>query len=218
MGIDLFPPIASSYAGDIDGLFWLVTYLMGFSLFVTWIAMFYLMFRFKKKEGVKAKYILATGNLKWVILPLLLFVAFDGFVDLNTASVWASIKQKFPAAQDNVRVVARQWDWTFIHSGPDGKLDTADDIESDGELHLKKDTVVYFDLQSQDVIHSFSIPVFRLKQDVIPGRAITSWAKPIMTGSWDLQCTEMCGVNHALMAAKVIVHEEADYNQWVSEQ
>lgn len=218
MGTDLFPPIASTYAGDIDGLYWLITYLMGFSFIVTQIAMFYLMFRYKKKDGVKAKYFGHKGNMKWVILPLLLFVAFDVSVDLKTANVWASIKQTFPQAKDHVRVIAKQWDWTFIHAGPDGKLDTADDIETDGELHLKKDRVVYFDLQSIDVVHSFSIPVFRLKQDVIPGRAITSWVEPTLAGSWDLQCTEMCGVNHAIMAAKVIIHEEAEYDQWLASE
>jgi len=94
MGTDLFPPIASTYAGDIDGLYWLITYLMGFSFIVTQIAMFYLMFRYKKKDGVKAKYFGHKGNMKWVILPLLLFVAFDVSVDLKTANVWASTSDR----------------------------------------------------------------------------------------------------------------------------
>ena len=80
-------------------------------------------------------------------------------------------------------MVAQQWAWSFVHPGPDGQLDTADDIKTVDELHVKVDTLYHFKLESRDVLHSFSVPVFRLKQDVIPGRVITGWFQPTQTGT-----------------------------------
>ena len=68
-----------------------------------------------------------------------------------------------------MRIISQQWAWTFIHEGPDGKLDTADDIRTINELHVKVDTLYHYKLESRDVIHDFSVPVWRLKQDAIPG-------------------------------------------------
>ena len=65
-------------------------------------------------------------------------------------------------------------------------------------------------------MHSFSIPVFRLKQDAVPGRVISGHFKPIMEGEWDVQCAEMCGVAHGIMAARVIIESEAAHNEWLA--
>jgi cytochrome c oxidase subunit II len=71
-----------------------------------------------------------------------------------------------------VRVIAQQWAWTFVHAGPDGVLDTADDIRTVEDMHVQVNRVYHFELHSRDVVHSFSVPVFRLKQDAVPGRSI----------------------------------------------
>jgi hypothetical protein len=81
-----------------------------------------------------------------------------------------------------VRVIAQQWAWSFVHPGPDNVLDTADDITTVNELHVAANTLYHYKLESLDVLHNFSVPVFRLKQDAIPGRIITGWFEPTLTG------------------------------------
>ena len=92
-----------------------------------------------------------------------------------------------------MRAIGQQWAWTFVHPGPDGELDTDDDISKINELHVEVDRLYHYKLESRDVLHDFSVPVFRLKQDAIPGRVITGWFTPTKTGEWDIQCAEMCG-------------------------
>ena len=120
-----------------------------------------------------------------------------------------------PQADATVRVIAQQWAWTFVHPGRDGILDTADDIKMIDELHVEKGKTYHFELQSRDVLHSFSVPVFRLKQDIIPGRTIRGWFKPILTGGYDIQCAEICGIGHALMPARIIIETPEQHAEWV---
>jgi cytochrome c oxidase subunit 2 len=100
--------------------------------------------------------------------------------------------------------------------GADNVLGTADDIETVDELHLKVDTVYHFKLESVDVLHSFSIPQFRLKQDAMPGRIITGWFKPTKVGNFDIQCAEMCGIGHGIMMSKLFVETAEDHDKWVA--
>ena len=102
-----------------------------------------------------------------------------------------------------------------MHPGADKTIGTADDVEMVDELRLKVNTTYHFKLESIDVLHSFSIPVFRLKQDAIPGRVITGWFKPTKTGRYDLQCAEICGIGHGIMMGEVLVESEEDHNKWL---
>jgi cytochrome c oxidase subunit 2 len=132
--------------------------------------------------------------------------------------VWQDVKQTMPQADETVRIIAQQWAWTFVHPGADGKLDTDDDITLVDELHVQKGKTYHFELQSRDVLHSFSVPIFRLKQDMIPGRTIRGWFKPTITGGYDIQCTEICGIGHAIMPARLIVSTPEDHAAWVLSQ
>jgi cytochrome c oxidase subunit 2 len=134
---------------------------------------------------------------------------------VGAISVWYDIKQDMPAAEETVRVIGQQWAWSFQQAGPDGVMDTADDIRSVGELHVKVDTTYHFDLISRDVVHSFAVPAFRLKQDALPGRTITGWFRPNKVGTYDIQCTQMCGLGHGLMAGRIIVETAQDHAAWL---
>ena len=79
-----------------------------------------------------------------------------------------------------------------------------------------ENTTYHFELESKDVLHSFSIPVFRLKQDAIPGRRITGWFKATKTGEWDIQCTEICGIGHGMMPARIHITSAYDHNKWLA--
>ena len=84
------------------------------------------------------------------------------------------------------------------------------------ELHVKTDTLYHFKLESRDVVHSFSVPVFRLKQDAVPGRTITGWFEPNKIGEYDIQCAEICGIGHGVMAARLFIESEDEHTAWLA--
>jgi cytochrome c oxidase subunit 2 len=129
--------------------------------------------------------------------------------------VWVNIKQTLPPKDNLIRVIGQQWSWSFVDAGPDGVLDTADDITTVNDLHVKVDETYHFELQARDVIHNFSVPVFRLRQDALPGRTIKGWFKPTNTGSFDIQCAEMCGYGHGIMGGAITVHTKESYDETI---
>src|SRR5215831_12667296 len=183
---------ASTYAADIDNLVLLVGVLVGFWFILVELVFFGLIVAFRRRPGVRAEYI--TGEEKhqkrWVGIPHELVLVCDVVIIIAAVRVWVNVKQTLPPAQETVRVVAQQWAWSFVHPGKDGKLDTADDIRTVDELHVEVGKLYHFQLVSRDVIHSFSVPAFRLKQDAIPGRVITGWFQPTQTGTFDIQCAK----------------------------
>ena len=178
---------------------------MGFWLIVAEVALFWLMAKYRRKDGHPSQYV--TGEekhlrRKWVTIPHFLVILCDLVIIVPAILVWVNVKQNLPPAEQTVRIFSQQWAWSFQQPGPDGILDTADDIRTVGELHVKANTVYHFELQSRDVLHSFSVPMFRLKQDAVPGRTITGWFKATVPGTYDIQCTQMCGMGHGLMGGQ----------------
>jgi cytochrome c oxidase subunit 2 len=163
-------PAASTYAGDIDVLFDVITLLVGIPFLIASFLFFTFILRFKKKEGVPSMYITGTEHkyMKWIHRAHIPILTFDVIIVVMAVNVWYDVKQDLPEANSTIRVTAQQWAWTFTHPGPDNVLDTADDILTVNELHVAKDTLYHFKLESLDVLHNFSVPVFRLKQDAIP--------------------------------------------------
>ncbi|MEB3299027.1 MAG: cytochrome C oxidase subunit II [Candidatus Sericytochromatia bacterium] len=200
-------PALSSYAGDIDHLILLIAALVGFWFFAALFAFFVLLFKYRARPGHKASY-LATHEHQletWIAWPHWLVIACDLVIIVVAVKVWHMVKQVAPPPDTTVRIIAQQWSWTFRHPGPDNKLDTADDIVTIDRLHVPVNKVVHFQLRSKDVLHDFAVPVFRLKQDAVPGRTITGWFKPTRAGAWDIQCAEICGIGHGLMPARLFV-------------
>ena len=208
---------ASTYAGDIDHLIGTIGVVVGVWFLIAQAVFFGFIFKFRAKEGVKAEYIEGAGDQKkWISYPHYLVILCDLFLLYGAINVWYTVKQQLPEPAAKVRIVGKQWAWTFQHPGPDGKLDTEDDVTMNDELHVVNDEVTHFELQATDVIHSFSVPAFRLKQDAIPGRSITGWFKPTMTGEYDIQCAEMCGVGHGVMAARIFIETKAEHQAWLA--
>jgi cytochrome c oxidase subunit 2 len=219
--IERYLPASSTSAGEIDFVFALIFWIVGFWLLLAEVVFFWLILRYRKKDaGQKAEYI--TGELKsekrWITIPHLLVLVCDVFIVFFAVKVWYEVKQDLPTspAQQVVRVEAQQWAWTFTHPGPDGQLDSADDIKKINELHVEVDKLYHFQLSSKDVLHSFSVPVFRLKQDAVPGRVITGWFQPTRTGEHDIQCTEICGIGHALMPARIHIETPEQHAAWMA--
>ena len=210
----------STYSGDIDFLFTLITIIVGVWFVVSEVVFFYFMFRFRAREGVKAEYIGGDkkAHKKWISIPHWLIIICDVVLIVGAVQVWDNIKRQLPPADETIRVIGQQWAWTFVHPGTDGVLDTEDDVATVDDLRLKVNTTYHYELTSRDVLHCFSVPLFRLKQDTIPGREIKGWFRPTMTGEYDVQCAEMCGIGHGVMAARVTIHTEEEYAKWLSEQ
>jgi len=218
--IEYLVPRASSFAGQIDWLFTLILVTVGFWFLVAQGVFFYFIFRFRRKDGVLAQYITGEqkSEKKWIANPHYLVIVCDIVLIAATIYVWNTVKQALPPAEDTVRIVAQQWAWTFVHTGPDGQLGTADDIVTVDELHVKEGTVYNFELTSKDVLHSFSVPVFRLKQDAVPGRTITGWFKPTKRGLFDIQCAEICGIGHGLMPGRIVIESKEEHDRWMQRQ
>ncbi len=212
-------PQASTYANDIDQLFDVITLLVGIPFAIAVYLFFAFILKFKKKEGVKALYITGTEHkyMKWIHRAHIPILTFDVIIVVMAINVWYDIKQDLPEANSTVRVIAQQWAWTFVHPGPDNVLDTADDITTINELHVSTDALYHYKLESKDVLHNFSVPVFRLKQDSIPGRVITGWFEPTLVGEFDIQCAEICGIGHGLMPARIHIESPSQHASWVAE-
>ena len=212
-------PVGSSFASDIDSLIALVTVLVGFWGLLAYMAFFFLIFRFRRKDGQRAMYV--TGEEKdlkrWITWPHAAIIVCDFVLVFMAIMVWYDIKQRLPEADATVRIVSQQWAWNFIQPGPDGVLDTDDDIDTFNELHVQEGTLYHYELVSKDVLHDFSVPVFRLKQDAIPGRVMKGWFKPTITGTYDIQCAEMCGVGHGIMGARIIIETPEEHAAWMSQ-
>jgi cytochrome c oxidase subunit 2 len=210
---------ASSFAGSIDGLIALVLVLVGFWLLLAEGVFFWLIFRFRARPGVRTQYI--TGKEKhlkrWITIPHALVLVCDVFIIVGAVRVWYEIKQHLPEADYTVRVVGQQWAWVFQHPGQDGELDTPDDIYTTDDLYVENEKTYHFELQSRDVLHDFSVPVFRLKQDAVPGRTITGWFRPTERGTFDVQCAEICGIGHGVMLGHIHVQSAAEHQQWIAE-
>lgn len=213
-----FPQNISTYGGDIDHLIHLVFSIVAVWFIATqglilWAVLFH-----RQRPGRRALYVRGDTwtQLAWVLVPVLVVVALDLYIDEETTPVWAHVKIERPLNGVQVHVTARQFNWDFTYPGPDGKFGTADDVEMGNELHVPANQNVLLEMQSKDVLHSFFLPVVRLKQDVVPGRTIKAWFNATVPGHYELPCAELCGFGHYTMRGFLDVHSPEDYAQWVA--
>ena len=213
---------ASTYAAAIDGVILLIGVLVGFWFLVAEGVFLWLILRFRARDGQRAQYI--TGEekkqMRFISWPHYLVLVCDVFIVVGAVRVWVEVKQYLPseAEAQHVRVIAQQWAWSFVHPGADAKLDTADDIRSVDELHVQVGQKYIYELESRDVLHSFSVPVFRLKQDAVPGRVISGWFEATRTGTHDIQCAEICGIGHGMMAGRIVIESPEQHAAWIAAQ
>jgi cytochrome c oxidase subunit II len=234
------PPDISTHGAGIDRLINVIHIFMVL-LFVGWgIYLLYCLIRFRAKPGHKAdtrhhhfrlpQYIEIGIAIFEVIL--LVFVSYP---------IWAAYKKDFPPEKDAlvVRVTAEQFAWNIHYPGPDGKFgktspelidgtnpvgldrndpDAKDDIISVNVFNIPVHKPVIVHLTSKDVIHSFSLPSMRVKQDVIPGMNIPIWFEATETGEFDIACAQLCGIGHYRMRGMFNVQTPEAYAQWIAEQ
>lgn len=202
----LFPEQASTIAARVDGLYF---YLIGistfFSLLIFTLAIYFAVkYRRRSEDEPPPPQIRDDLRLEiaWIVVPLVLvMVAF-----FWGASVYFAMARA-PQNALEIFVVGRQWMWKFQH--PDGQREI-------NQLHVPLGRPVKLTLASEDVIHSFFVPVFRVKHDVVPGYYTTVWFEATKTGRFHLFCAEYCGTQHAGMIGHLVVLEPNEYEAWLS--
>jgi cytochrome c oxidase subunit II len=199
------PEQASSFAGDVDALYWFLwalTIVIG-SLLSFLILYFAVKYR-RRNEDEIPRPVRASHRLEgiWVGVP---------FVVAMGIFVWgADIYYRMyrpPGEAIDIYVVAKQWMWKFQH------LDGHREIN---ELHIPVGRKVKLTMTTEDVIHSFFVPAFRVKMDVVPGKYSTVWFEPTKAGRYHLFCAEYCGTSHSGMIGWVDVMEAPEYQAWLS--
>jgi cytochrome c oxidase subunit 2 len=201
----LFPPNASSVATEMDLLyFFIVAVCAFFAVLVTvLVVVFTLKFKRRSPEEVGADIHGSLAlELTWTVIPFVLAMAmFAWGADLAFRLI------RPPRDAMEIFAVGKQWMWKIQH--PDGTREI-------NQLHVPINRPVRVNLGSEDVIHDFSIPAFRVKMDVVPGKWTTMWFTATRTGTYHLFCAEYCGTMHSGMIGEVIAMEPQDYEAWLS--
>jgi cytochrome c oxidase subunit 2 len=208
IAVGLMPVEASAQSVSIDWL-WnleLITISFLFALIVVPLAYSLVVFRRRKGDNTDAQHIEGNSTLEitWTVIPLMLVVV---FAYLGAYSL-GETRRVDPNAMI-IKVTGFQWAWKFDY--PDYGF-------SSDELRLPVDRQVLLQMESPDVIHSFWVPEFRIKQDVVPGRITEYRVTPTLIGSYKVRCSELCGISHAYMEAPVIVVSQGDFDSWAAQQ
>jgi len=194
-------PQASSAAGRVDSVFFFILVLCVAVLVLITTALIYFVIRYNRKRHPKGEDIEGHTWLEivWTAIPTVLFLVMFYFGWTNF-----SYMREVPRDAMVIQVTGRQWAWSFMY--PNGRQTK--------NLYLALDKPVKLELRSADVIHGFFVPAFRIKEDVVPGKANYTWFAPTQLGSFDIECTVICGVSHADMLAKAIVVSVDDFESW----
>lgn len=207
---------------EIDRLFYLAFWLTGVCFLVIAGVLIYFLIKYRARKGHSAYY--THGSSKQALLfTLALALAVFVLIDVNLAyhdhlaweKIWSVPKDLSNAVR--VEIGPKQFEWHFRLAGADGKFKTEDDILSVNELHIPVHTPIIVALSSRDVIHSFFLPNFRIKQDAVPGIVTNLYFKADKPGTYDIACAEHCGLGHYRMRGWLVVESQDEFNQWLTE-
>ncbi len=199
----MYTPGASNF---VEGVDWVFKFIIGISLFflvMITATIIYFLVRYSRKRHPRATQIKDNTALEitWITIPIIivLFMFYYGYAAFEPM-VWV------PKDAMKVQVTGRMWAWSFTYNG----------TKETDILVLPINKTVKLDLHSVDVIHGFSIPAFRVKEDVVPGKNNYMWFRPQQLGDFVIFCTAYCGVRHSYMGTKVRVVTEPEFNKWLA--
>jgi cytochrome c oxidase subunit 2 len=201
----LYPEQASNFAGSVDALMVYITAICLFFAVLITAAVIFFFFKYRRKhpEEVGAP---IHGDMRletlWIVVPLFLALTMFGW----GAVVYVDYR-RVPLDTLDIYVIGKQWMW---------KIQQPTGLREINELHVPVGRNIKLILASEDVIHDFSVPAFRVKMDVVPGHYNTMWFRPTKAGRYHFFCQQYCGTNHALMGGWVTVMEPMDYAAWLS--
>lgn len=201
----LYPEQASNFASNVDSL---MVYITGICLFFAVLitaAIIYFFFKYRRKDPEEVG-VPIHGDMRletlWIAVPLFLALTMFGW----GAVVYVDYR-RMPMDTLDIYVIGKQWMW---------KIQQPTGLREINELHVPVGRNIKLILASEDVIHDFSVPAFRVKMDAVPGHYNTMWFRPTKAGRYHFFCQQYCGTNHALMGGWVTVMEPVDYAAWLS--
>jgi cytochrome c oxidase subunit 2 len=203
--LSLYPDQASNFAPQVDALMVFITAICVFFSVAITLAIIYFFFKYHRKRAHEIG-VGIHGDMRleaaWIVIPLLLSLCMFGW----GAAVYVNYRVS-PKDTLDIYVVGKQWMW---------KLQQPNGLKEINELHVPVGRDVRLILASEDVIHDFFVPAFRVKMDVVPGHYNTMWFRPTKAGRYHFFCSQYCGTNHALMGGWVTVMEPSEYAAWLS--
>jgi cytochrome c oxidase subunit 2 len=201
----LFPAEASTIAPWTDALYFFLLAMTLVGLFLVGALVFYFSIRYRKEKSPVATQVEGSTLLEatWTIIPLAIFLV---------TFVWGAVLYfriyNPPTNAMNIYIVGKQWMWKAEHPGGQHEINA---------LHVPIGRPVQLTMISQDVFHSFSIPDFRVKREVIPGRYSTVWFQATEAGTYHLFCTQYCGTAHSAMIGSIVALTPEDYTKWTEQ-
>jgi len=200
-----FPEQASNFAGNVDALFsFILMTTLFFAVLVT-VLIIFAAFKFRRQsekevgDDVHGNNVLEVG---WTLIPTIIAIGIFAW----GAAIYVNYRIA-PKDTLDIYLVGKQWMWKLQQ--PNGRKEI-------NELHIPVNRNVKLIMGSEDVIHDFYVPAFRVKMDVVPGRYNTMWFRPTKTGKYHFFCSQYCGTNHAVMGGWVTVMDPAEYAAWLS--
>jgi cytochrome c oxidase subunit 2 len=202
----IYPQRASTMAGHVDALYTFLIVIAGFFTVLIYVLVTYFAVRYRRSRHPQAQQVESSLALEltWSGVPLLIAM---GIFIWGAELYWQFYNTPPAATESQIFVVGKQWMWKIHH--PEGPREI-------NELHVPLGRPIQLTMTSEDVIHSFFIPAFRVKQDVLPGRYVSMWFQPTKPGTYHLFCAEYCGTDHSSMGGHVIVMEPAQYQEWLT--
>jgi cytochrome c oxidase subunit 2 len=234
------PAVASEHGPGVDGMIDYLLVATGALFVVGHAVLAWFIWQGRRGDAPKAPRVKPIVEWLWALVPALAMTVIAEFGVLALGlPVWGKVYGPPPKDALVVEVVGKQFEWLVRYAGPDGKfgrteprhvhavdnpmgLDAKDPAAKDDvvlqTLHLPVGRPILVRLRSHDVIHSFGIPEFRVKQDVIPGYVATAQFTPTRVGTFEIACAELCGLGHYKMRGVVIVEPPAAFEAWLKEE
>ncbi|MBV7337911.1 cytochrome c oxidase subunit II [Chloroflexi bacterium TSY] len=208
----------STYGGDIDSLYYIVLIITAIAFFLVEGVLVMFLVRYRHQEGRVATY--SHGNrqveILWTVVPGIMLFG----LAIYQYDAWTNIKIDLPPVEESVvlRLEAEQFEWYAFYPGPDGELNTDDDLEAPvNTVHVPVNKPVIVYLTARDILHSFFVPVLRVKQDAVPGTTIPVWFEATKTGEYEIVCAEVCGLGHYRMRGFLTIESEDEFAAWQAE-
>ena len=209
------PENVSTYGDRIDWIFYVILWITGIIFVLVQVTLLVFAVKYRHREGRRAHHI--HGNWKveavWTAIPFLIVV----MLGIVSVGPWRDIRdpRRFPTDALELAIAAKQFEWNVTYPGADGELGTGDDFVRRNQLHFPAHRPVVVHLSAEDVIHSFFLPEFRVKQDAVPGMHIPVWFEATRAGEFTLGCAELCGTGHTRMRGSVTVYEGMEeFDAW----
>ena len=214
----MMPESVSTYGARIDQMYYVILWITGVVFVASEATLIWFLWKYRHQEGRKAEYIHGnnTAEIIWTVVPFFIVMG----IALGSRGLWADIRgpDSVPDGAMPIIVDAKQFEWTVTYPGVDGTFGTADDHASRNIMTIPVGQPVNVTLTATDVLHSFFLPDFRVKQDAVPGMEIPVWFEATTVGEYPIGCAELCGIGHTTMGGTLIVLSQADFDTWEAEQ